>query len=207
MQIIPAKTPGFVKTLFPNLVWNINTTAKELFLTFDDGPTPQVTEWVLDILKTYNAKATFFCIGSNVEKYPNIFNRIVEEGHVVGNHTYQHLNAWQHNAEDYMADVDLASKHIHSKLFRPPYGKLKITHGKHLLSLNYKIIMWDVLSFDWDAMVAPKKCSQNVIEKAKPGSIVVFHDSLKAENNLKYALLKVLNHFSECGFQFKAIHN
>lgn len=205
MKFTPVKTPEVAKRLFPKYIWDIKTSEKVLYLTFDDGPTPSVTEFVLDTLNQYKAKATFFCIGNNVEKYPEIYKRILGEGHAVGNHTQQHLNAWQHDTKVYMSDVNVASKHINSKMFRPPYGKLKSAHGKSLMTLNYTIIMWDVLSFDWDATVAPETCAKNVIEKAKPGSIVVFHDSIKAENNLKHALVKVLEHFTAQGFCFKQL--
>jgi peptidoglycan/xylan/chitin deacetylase (PgdA/CDA1 family) len=229
MQIIPAKTPGFVKTLFPNFVWNINTDKKELYLTFDDGPTPGITHWVLQTLKQYNAKATFFCIGNNIEKYPEIFKNILDEGHVVGNHTYNHLKGWKHQTKDYIEDTEktqnlitptiqkLNSKPFHSnignlqfenwnlKLFRPPYGKFKTKQSKELQDLGYKIVLWDVLSYDWDKSVAEETCLKNVTSTAKEGSIIVFHDSVKASTNLNYVLPKILKHYAEKGFQFKAI--
>ena len=179
MQIIPAKTPGFVKTLFPNFVWNINTDIKELYLTFDDGPTPEITNWVLRILDEYSAKATFFCIGNNIEKHPEIFNNIINGGHSVGNHTYNHLKGWKHKAKDYIKDVIktdnlLSSQSINSNLFRPPYGKFKNKQSKKLLELGYRIILWDVLSYDWDKSVTEDMCFNNVISAAKEGSIIVF---------------------------------
>ena len=229
MQIIPAKTPGFVKALFPNFVWNIATDKKEIYLTFDDGPTPKITEWVLGELKTYNAKATFFCIGNNIEKYPEIFKQIIDGNHSVGNHTYNHLKGWKHKTKTYIDDVlkteilinsqykKLNSKTTDStieqlniecwnlKLFRPPYGKFKAKQSKQLQKLGYKIIMWDVLSYDWDANVTKKKCLKNSTSKAKEGSIIVFHDSVKASKNLKYTLPKVLEYYSKKGFTFKTI--
>ncbi len=205
MKFTPVKTPEVAKRLFPKYIWDIKTDEKILYLSFDDGPTPVVTEFVLDTLNQYKAKATFFCIGNNVDKYPEIYNRILDEGHAVGNHTHHHLNAWKHSAEVYMEDVAQASKKIHSKLFRPPYGKLKLAHGKSLSTLNFKIVMWDVLSFDWESEISPETCLANVISKSTKGSIVVFHDSLKAERNMKYALPKVLDYFSKLDYNFKAI--
>lgn len=205
MKFTPVKTPEVAKRLFPKYIWDIKTNEKILYLSFDDGPTPGITEFVLDTLNEFNAKATFFCIGNNVEKHPEIYNRILKEGHAVGNHTHHHLNAWKHSAKVYMEDVARASERIDSKLFRPPYGKLKLAHSKQLASLNFKIVMWDVLSFDWESEISPETCLANVISKATKGSIVVFHDSMKAERNLKHALPKVLNYFSAIGFSFEKI--
>lgn len=210
MQIIPAKTPGFVKTLFPNFTWNIDTDKQELYLTFDDGPTPEITDWVLQHLAKYNAKATFFCIGNNIEKYPDIFSNIIAEGHAIGNHTYNHLKGWKHKTKNYINDVieteKLMNSHsVNSNLFRPPYGKFKNKQSKKLLELGYKIVLWDVLSYDWDKSVTQDDCYNNVISAAKEGSIIVFHDSVKASHNLKYALPKVLEYYNERGYTFKAL--
>jgi len=213
MQIIPAKTPGFVKTLFPNFVWNIDTDNEELYLTFDDGPTPDITDWVLKTLKQYNAKATFFCIGNNIEKYPEIFQNIIDENHTVGNHTFNHLKGWKHKTKNYVEDVLNTEVTINSyalddrkKLFRPPYGKFKSKQSKHLQELGYSVILWDVLSYDWDNSVSEKTCFNNVISAAKEGSIIVFHDSVKASKNLIYTLPKVLEYYSKKGFEFKALN-
>jgi len=207
MQIIPVKTPDFVKALFPNFTWNINTKNKELYLTFDDGPTPEITNWVLSTLKNFNAKATFFCIGNNIEKHPDIYNNIRSQGHSVGNHTYNHLKGWKHKTKHYIEDVKQTQLLINSnvKLFRPPYGKLKPKQSLQIQELGYKIILWDVLSFDWDKAVSKKKCFKNVTSAAKEGSIIVFHDSVKASQNLKYTLPKVLEYYSEKGYRFKSI--
>ncbi len=212
MQIIPAKTPGFVKTLFPNFVWNINTDRKEIYLTFDDGPTPEITEWVLQTLDDFNAKATFFCIGNNIEKHPEVFQHIITEGHTIGNHTYNHLKGWKHKAKVYVRDVLKTEKIIRNfttdtsnNLFRPPYGKFKNKQSKKLLELGYKIILWDVLSYDWDKSVSEEICFKNVTSAAKEGSIVVFHDSIKASRNLKYVLPKVLEYYTEKGYVFKGL--
>lgn len=213
MKLLPAKTPELVKSIFPNFIWNIDTTEKELYLTFDDGPTPEVTDWVLEQLTLYNAKATFFCIGSNIEKNPGIFKRIIESGNAIGNHTKNHLKGWKTSSKEYLEDVKNAQKAIEvrlanpstGRLFRPPYGKLKSKQSKALQKLGYKIVLWDVLSFDWDATVNEETCLNSVLSSAKEGSIIVFHDSKKAQRNLMYALPKVLDYYSNKGFTFKAI--
>jgi len=217
MTIIPAKTPDFVKTLFPNFIWNIDTIEKELYLTFDDGPTPEITDWVLQTLKDYNAKATFFCIGNNIEKHPGIFQNIINDGHAIGNHTYHHLKGWKHKTKAYLTDVIQTENIIKSKLqlqddevnivnlFRPPYGKLKSKQSQQIQDLSYKIVMWDVLSFDWDISVSEDTCLKNVTSSAKKGSIIVFHDSVKASRNLQYVLPKVLDYYTNSGFEFKSL--
>lgn len=220
MKIIPVKTPDFVKALFPNFTWNMDTSKKALYLTFDDGPTPEITEWVLSVLKKYNAKATFFCIGNNIKKHPEIFQHTINEGHTIGNHTYNHLKGWKHRTEDYLLDVEKTQNAIDSyikapeitncksniNLFRPPYGKFKSSQSKQLRTLGYKIILWDILSYDWDTGVSEKTCLKNVTSTAKEGSIIVFHDSVKASRNLKYVLPKVLEYFSARGFCFKSLN-
>lgn len=211
MKITPVKTPLVAKKMFPNYTWDISTQAKELYLTFDDGPTPKITNWTLDLLKTFNAKATFFCIGANIENHPDIYLKIIEDGHVIGNHTQHHVKGWKTKTKTYVKDVLDAEKLIDSdhsktaKLFRPPYGQIKPNQGKKLMTLGYKIIMWDVLSFDWQKEVSESKCLENVISKSKEGSIIVFHDSVKASKNMMYALPKVLEYFSEKGFIFKSL--
>ncbi|WP_299333708.1 polysaccharide deacetylase family protein [uncultured Psychroserpens sp.] len=215
MKIAPIKTPLVAKKLFPNYIWDVSTKNKELYLTFDDGPTPEITTWTLETLKAYNAKATFFCIGSNIEKYPAIFRDILSQGHLIGNHTQHHVKGWKTKTKDYLIDIDKAQSIIdqqiktlntsHDKLFRPPYGQIKPQQGKKLIELGYKIIMWDVLSFDWEQDISEEKCLENVISKAKKGSIIVFHDSVKASKNMKYTLPKVLEVFSKKGFEFKTL--
>ena len=201
--------------MFPNYVWDIATTNKELYLTFDDGPTPEVTNWTLDILKQYNAKATFFCIGANVEKNPDIFKSIIKDGHAIGNHTQNHIKGWKTKTKKYLKEVKDAQTRIFSNLknlntskvtlFRPPYGQIKPKQGKKLIELGYQIIMWDVLSFDWEQDLSEEKCLENVISKSKEGSIIVFHDSVKASKNMMYALPKVLEIFSKKGYEFKSL--
>ncbi|MCR8669487.1 polysaccharide deacetylase family protein [Aestuariibaculum sp. M13] len=211
------KIPVVIKKMFPNYVWDISTTEKIIYLTFDDGPTPEITNWTLDTLKAYNAKATFFCIGNNVEKHPEIFLNILKEGHAIGNHTHNHLKGWKTKNNDYLANIKQAQEifekqqfegqPVTTNLFRPPYGKLKPNQGKQLLALNYKIVMWDIISFDWDKDITEEQCVENVISKAVNGSVVVFHDSLKAARNMQYALPKVLKHFTYKGYRFEAIPN
>ncbi|MEW4923540.1 polysaccharide deacetylase family protein [Algibacter sp. 2305UL17-15] len=225
MVLVPVKTPKVVKSLFPNYVWNIDTSEKIIYLTFDDGPTPEITEWTLDILKRYNAKATFFCIGANVEKYPSIFQQVLNDGHAIGNHTQHHIKGWKTKAKEYLKNIELCEAVLKSQitnsdvkapitkaigtltvnLFRPPYGKITSSQGKSLIELGYKIIMWDVLPFDWKENVSPDECLNNVISKTKEGSIIVFHDSVKASRNMQYALPKVLECFSEKGYRFEVL--
>jgi len=201
------RTPGWVKKVYKNRVWDMNTSGKELFLSFDDGPHPEHTPFVLDELKKYNAKASFFCIGKNVLSYPEIYKRIIEEGHTVGNHTNDHLNGSKTTDASYLANIKLAKQYIDSKLFRPPYGRISGFLVKQLLSPVYglKTIMWTVLSGDFDVKISKEQCLQNVILNADKGSIVVFHDSEKASERMKYALPKVLEYFAAKGFLFKAI--
>lgn len=205
MNLTPVTIPKVVKSIFPHFVWNIDSTQKTLYLTFDDGPTPEITNWVLDCLKSYNAKATFFCIGNNVELYPEIYNRIIKEGHAVGNHTFNHIKGWNVSTTDYINDVNKASNLIDSKLFRPPYGRLKPKQGKALIKKGYNIIMWSVLSLDWDKSITLTQCYNNVVKKAVSGNIIVFHDSVKASKKMMFALPKVLEYFTEKGFEFKRI--
>ncbi|SDB58479.1 Peptidoglycan/xylan/chitin deacetylase, PgdA/CDA1 family [Flavobacteriaceae bacterium MAR_2010_188] len=211
MNIISAKTPELAKYILPNYIWDIKTDKKELYLTFDDGPTEDITAWVLDILNEYSAKATFFCIGKNIAKHPEIFESILAENHAIGNHTLNHKNGWQTNIEDYLIEVEKCQEMIKklssnkTQLFRPPYGKITLSQSKRLRGLGYKIVMWDVLSFDWQANLEAENCYTNVKQNAAPGSIIVFHDSIKAANNMKYVLPKTLKYFSEKGYTFKAL--
>lgn len=200
------KTPWWLKKLYPSsLVWDIDTAEKTLYLTFDDGPHPTATPFVLDTLKKYNAKATFFCIGKNVVEQTALYQRILDEGHKVGNHTFNHLNGWKTKDKDYMDNTFEASKYIDSKLFRPPYGRISRFKINLLVKAGFKIIMWDVLSGDFDKEETGERCAANVILQTKPGSIIVFHDSEKAFEKMSYALPVVLEKFSSLGYTFKAI--
>jgi peptidoglycan/xylan/chitin deacetylase (PgdA/CDA1 family) len=210
------KSSWLIKKLYPQLVWEKNTDEKKLYLTFDDGPHLQATPFVLDVLKQYNAKATFFCIGKNVKAYPEIYERILNEGHKTGNHTYDHLNGWKTKNKNYLDNILLAAKYIDSNLFRPPYGKIskfqisllqKNNTSPHILShaLPFEIIMWTVLSGDFDTSLAPRHCLQNVLLHTKAGSIIVFHDSAKAWERMSFALPKVLQYFSEKNYSFHTL--
>lgn len=203
---MPLSLQYILRLLFPSLTWRISTNQKVLYLTFDDGPIPEVTPWVLEQLAQYNAKVTFFCIGDNVNKYPDIYKLIIENGHSTGNHTHTHLNAWKNSHKNFMDDVQKAEKLIDTKLFRPPYGKITSPLIK-ALKKKFSIIMWDVLSYDYDSSKNAEYCLNKVKTNSRPGSIIVFHDSLKAELRLRGALPKVLEHFSGLGFTFEAIPN
>jgi len=205
------KTNKVIKKIFNNLVWDIPNSENKIYLTFDDGPIPSVTEWVLDVLKSENIKATFFCIGDNIKKYPEIYKRILTEGHQIGNHTFNHLNGWKTKTNYYIENFKLCeTEHSklnpkHSFLFRPPYGKIKPSQSKEIRQLGYKMIMWDVLSYDFDQNISEEECLKNVISNTSQGSIIVFHDSLKAEKNLKYALPKAIQILKNKGFTFDVI--
>ena len=200
------KTSYLIKKIFSNYVWDIPNHENKVFLTFDDGPTPEITEWTLEQLKKYDAKATFFCIGNNIEKHPEIFKKITQEEHAIGNHTFNHLKGWETNNDEYIDNVKKCKETIsklsteHCQLFRPPYGKIKPSQSKILRKLGYKIIMWDVLSRDFDKTITQEECLDNVLKNVKSGSIIVFHDSVKAEQNLKYVLPKTLAFLKEKGF-------
>jgi peptidoglycan-N-acetylglucosamine deacetylase len=191
------KTHQIVKRIFSNYVWDIPT-KDTIYLTFDDGPTPQITTWVLEQLEKFSAKATFFCIGENIQKHPELFEQLFTDGHAVGNHTFNHLNGLQTANKSYLENVGLCQSQISNlesqtcNLFRPPYGKITPSQGKKLRKMGFKIIMWDVLSADFDTTISKEKCLKNVIDNIRPGSIVVFHDSQKAFANLEYVLPKVL---------------
>lgn len=209
-NIIPIKSPAWWKKLMPKRRWNFSDTEQSIYLTFDDGPIPEVTPWVLDCLKEYQAKATFFCIGNNIEKHPELFSRIIEEGHAVGNHTQNHLNAWKTKTELYLANIQYAQETFYqhksfTKLFRPPYGRLKRKQEEVLLAKGFNIIMWSVLSKDYNQKVTPEQCLKNIVENLVSGDIVVMHDSKKAQKNLMYSLPKMLEHFSKEGYVFKKI--
>lgn len=198
------KTPWYVKAIYPSLIWDISTKTKSVYLTFDDGPVPGVTDLILDMLKSYQASATFFCIGENVQRHPKIFDRILLDGHTIGNHTYHHLNGWKTADEKYFENVEACNLLINTPLFRPPYGRIGIKQIQHLRS-QYAIYMWDVLSGDFDSDQTPESCAANVIRNAEVGSIVVFHDSEKARRNVLGALPKVLEYCAENGFAFKSL--
>lgn len=206
MSFYFTKTPNIVKPLASDLIWSFNSDNDKpvLYLTFDDGPVEGVTDRVLEELNKFNAKATFFCVGENVEKNPGLFNQISEQGHSVANHTFNHLNGWKTGNYSYYKNVLKADGLIGSNLFRPPYGKITRQQVKSLKK-RFKIIMWDVLSGDFDVNITPERCLNNVIKASKPGSVIVFHDSQKAKGNIIEALPEVLKHFTEKGYIFKNI--
>lgn len=198
------RTPKFVQSLFPNFLWRMPSDSKMVYLTFDDGPIPEVTPWVLDLLDEFGAKATFFCVGENVHKYPEVFNAVQERGHMVGNHTYNHLSGWQSENLPYFHNVRKCANMVHSDLFRPPYGRLRPKQIQ-FLQRHYKIVMWDVLSGDFDPNISREQCLKNVISNTKPGSIIVFHDSLKSEEKLKHVLPRYLQWLSENNFLMSSL--
>jgi peptidoglycan/xylan/chitin deacetylase (PgdA/CDA1 family) len=199
-----SKSPKIVKKYYPSLVWDIPNTKNKIYLTFDDGPIPEVTQWVLNILKQYDIKATFFCLGCNAAKNPEILKQIKDDGHTIGNHSYHHLSGWDTDDKAYLNNIEKANKLLRAALFRPPYGRIKKSQISSLID-DYKIIMWDVLSGDFDPKTTPDKCYNNVIKNTKAGSTIVFHDSVKATKNLKYALPKAIEYLLEQGFVFDVI--
>ena len=200
MKIRP---PKFIRRLFPYLVWDIED-ENGVYITFDDGPTPEGTEWILETLKEYDAKATFFVLGKNVELYPDIYAKILAEGHAVGNHTYSHLRGTKVSLEQYIEDVDVAANLIESNLFRSPYARATLSQLRHL-ARRYKIVMWSVISRDYDRKITKEKCLQEVLPHIHPGSIILFHDSEKTFENMSYALPKTLERIKELGLKCKAI--
>ncbi|TDB64447.1 polysaccharide deacetylase family protein [Arundinibacter roseus] len=198
-------TPRLLHQLAPRFTWHIPTNEKTIFLTFDDGPIPEVTEFVLDQLNQFDAKATFFCIGDNVRKYTNIFNRILQDGHSAGNHTFNHLKGWSTPDEVYLKNWQECQSILpETRLFRPPYGRITLSQARSLPA-ETQIIMWDVLSGDFSKEITPENCLHQSIRHTKAGSIVVFHDSHKASENMTYALPRYLEHFKRQGFRFEAL--
>ena len=197
--------PGIVKKVLSNFTWNIPNSGNKIFLTFDDGPTPKITNWVLEILQKHKAKATFFCVGNNVKKYPEIYEKIKFNGHSTGNHTFNHTRGFGTKKDCYISDFEEADNVIKSNLFRPPYGRITRKQSRYILQ-THKIIMWDVLSADYNKKISPRACFLNVKNHTKAGSIIVFHDSVKAERNMKYALSYTLDHYQKQGYVFDKIN-
>ena len=197
--MVIANIACILSKVFRSLTWKIQGEGRRVYLTFDDGPTPEVTEWVLNELYKFNAKATFFCLGKNAEAHPDLFKRIIQDGHAVGNHTYSHLKGFRNSVKDYCKDVDRAAELINSKLFRPPYGRILPKQLKQIRK-KYKIIMWSVLSLDYNSRISEMQVVNNVTRHVKPGTIIVFHDSVKASKNLYIALPKVLEYLKENNF-------
>jgi peptidoglycan/xylan/chitin deacetylase (PgdA/CDA1 family) len=201
------RTPWWLKKVYGQCIWNLSPAKKNIYLSFDDGPHPTATNFVLNELDKYNAKATFFCIGKNVAAHENVYQKIIDSGHSIGNHTYNHLNGWKTQNDLYLENILQAKKYIHSNLFRPPYGRIKKSQVKLLRTFNsdLRVIMWSVLSGDFDAGISSEKCFENVVHHAGSGSIIVFHDSEKAFKHLTYALPKVLEYYSKRGYMFEKI--
>lgn len=198
-------TPAIIRKFYPGLVWHVETDKKEIFLTFDDGPGPKLTNWILDLLAQYNAKASFFCVGENLVRYPEIVQEMKNAGHLVANHTYNHLNGWRTDDETYIDNIEKCEVLTKNKIFRPPYGKIKKSQRKHLLSNNYRIIMWDLLTYDFEPGLNKERSLEKIYSITKPGSIIVFHDNIKAEENLRYLLPKTLEYFANLGYSFSSL--
>lgn len=198
------KTPAPVRKVFPRYLWKVDTREKVMYLTFDDGPTPVVTEEVLDILKEHKAKATFFCVGHRIASYPDIIARMKAEGHLIGNHTMNHKNGKKTSNEEYLEDVDACSALIETEFFRPPYGMIRSAQSTEVLK-TMQIVMWDVLCGDFDPGLTPENCIRNVLKNAGEGSIVVFHDSEKAYNRMMPALRSTLREFGDQGYRFQVL--
>lgn len=194
---------GIIKRLYPDFIWEIDD-RNGVFLTFDDGPTPGITEWILDTLRRYDAKATFFVLGKNAEMYPDLIRRIEQEGHKIGNHTYSHQKGWGMSLERYIEDVDLAEDIVPSNLFRPPYARVTPAQMS-AVGQRYKIIMWNILSRDYSSAVTPAQCYKGVVKHLSPGCIVAFHDSAKSVANMSYALPRVLERVKQMGLKCKII--
>ncbi|HJH61377.1 MAG TPA: polysaccharide deacetylase family protein [Bacteroidetes bacterium] len=198
------RTPWAIRLFYPSFIWYMPSGEKKIYLTFDDGPTPDITSKVLEILRKYNAKATFFCLGNNIKKYPQLFEAIKADGHSIGIHTFHHENGWKTKTADYVASVDAANAMAETVLFRPPHGRMRPRQIR-LLRKKYKIVAWSLISYDWDKTLTPEECFKNIIKKTHDGSIIVFHDSIKACDNMLYTLPKVLQHFHDKGFTFNSL--
>lgn len=203
------KTPWWLSHLvYPRLIWKMPAEAEQaVYITFDDGPHPKATRYALDTLDHYNAKATFFCIGKNAAAHSSLYDEIRSKGHSVGNHTHDHMNGWKSKTKAYLDNIRIASNHIDSNIFRPPYGKIKRSQASRLLKAPtpWKIYMWDILSGDFDKNLTGKQCAENVLKNIQPGSIIVFHDSEKAWERMSYALPQVLEHCKNRGWKIKAL--
>lgn len=196
------QVPDFVRNLFPKALWRMNPDEKVVYLTFDDGPIPVITPWVVDLLGKYNIKATFFMVGDNVRKHPHEYSLVVENGHRVGNHTFNHLKGLFTDKKEYIENVEKANALIHSNLFRPPHGMLRRSQYKEL-SKNYRFIMWDLVTRDYSRRLQGEDVLAIVKKYVRNGSIITFHDSLRSEENLKYALPRAIEWLLEQGYSFK----
>lgn len=193
--------PGFVRCLYKSVLWRKSPNEKIVYLTFDDGPIPEVTPWVLDVLDRYGVKATFFCVGENVMRHPDVYKDVLARGHRTGNHTYNHYRGLFRNSEEYLANIEKAAQYIDSDLFRPPHGDMKWSQLRTIRK-HYQVVQWDVISRDYNPDLEPDKVLAIVMKYARNGSIIVFHDSLKAARNMKYALPKAIEYLQEQGYAF-----
>lgn len=203
------RIPSMIPFFFPSFLWHIQTEKPVIYLTFDDGPIPEVTDFVLEQLLKVQAKATFFCVGDNIRKHPEVFERLLREEHAVGNHTVHHLNGWKTENEVYLQEVTDCQQRLPEEaplLFRPPYGAIVPAQARALREQGYRIVMWDVLTGDFDPQLSPESCLENAIRHTRPGSIVVFHDSLKAYRNLEHTLPRYLEYFHRQGFAFDTLN-
>lgn len=197
--------PFFLPLIIPSLTWKVQTSDKVVYLTFDDGPHPEITPWVLGQLAQFNAQATFFCVGDNVVKHPETYRQVLSLGHAVGNHTHNHLSGWSHSQNAYFNNIDSCAEVVNSKLFRPPYGRIVPWQIDKIKQKGYEIIMWDILTCDYEADLNIENALTATVNNTKPGSILVFHDSVKAANQLKQLLPQVLQQLSNKGYQFKSL--
>lgn len=199
--------PLLYRLLYPRTIWRIrNEKEKTVYLTFDDGPIPEITPWVLDVLDTYNVKATFFCVGDNVRKHPDVYDEVLRRGHKVGNHTFNHMQGWKHRTRTFVKNAKKASEYIQSNLFRPPHGHMRFPQTGALILAGYQIVMWDVVTRDYSKLLPPERVLENVKRYTRDGSVIVFHDSLKAEKNMKYALPKAIEWLLSEGYHFRVIN-
>lgn len=196
--------PWFYRVLFPGVTWRVPSSKKCVYLTFDDGPIPEVTPWVLDILEQYGVKATFFMVGDNVRKHPDVYRMVIERGHHVGNHTFNHIQGIRYLTKNYVANVEKAAGYISGRLFRPPHGHMRVPQLLRLRK-EYRIVMWDVVTRDYNRKLSPERVLENVKRYARNGSIIVFHDSLKAENNMRWAMPRAIAWLKEQGYEFKTL--
>jgi len=198
------RLPGFITSLYTSAIWRFPETDRVVYLTFDDGPNPEVTTWVLNLLREEDIQATFFCVGENVMKYPEVYRQVLEDGHSVGNHTFNHWQGLKHFDRDYFKNIEKAKIYINSNLFRPPHGWLKTTQY-HFLKKRFRIIMWDLISCDYDNRLKPEQVLRNITDFVRPGSIITFHDSIKAKPNMVEVLPQAIRWMKEQGYRFEAI--